>query len=144
VNTTPWTGLRISDAERESAVHALGEHYAAGRITREEYDERAERAWAARTAAEVMPLFTDLPSPHPYAPRSAGTPAGAARGRPTSGPARAAGPWPAPRSPLRRGAPLPLVPLVLLVVGLALLLHAPFLVLLVLGALWFGRSRGRC
>jgi len=53
--------LRIGDAERESAVSALGEHYAAGRLTKEEYDERADRAMAARTSAQLFPLFADLP-----------------------------------------------------------------------------------
>jgi hypothetical protein len=53
--------VRIGDAERESAVSALGEHYAAGRLTKEEFDERAAVAWSARTSGDVAPLFTDLP-----------------------------------------------------------------------------------
>jgi hypothetical protein len=53
--------LRIGDAEREAAIAALGEHYAAGRLTKEEYDERAARAWAARTGSALWPLFADLP-----------------------------------------------------------------------------------
>lgn len=55
--------IRIADAEREAAVSTLSEHYAVGRLTREEYDERCEAAWAARTRAELRPLFTDLPGP---------------------------------------------------------------------------------
>lgn len=54
--------LRIGDAERDAAVAALGEHYAVGRLTREEFDERAERASAARFDADLAPLFADLPS----------------------------------------------------------------------------------
>jgi hypothetical protein len=130
----PRPGLRISDAEREAAVSALGEHYAAGRLTREEYDERSDRAYAARTAAEVLPLFTDLPAPHPYAqatPRAA---------RPMPAPAVS---WPVYRAPVRRGPRLPLLPLLFIVIGLAMLLKAPFLVFLVLGVLWFARSRRR-
>jgi hypothetical protein len=61
------TGLRIGDAEREQAVQALGEHLRAGRLTVVEYDERLERAFAARTDAELTPLFADLPG---GAPRS--------------------------------------------------------------------------
>jgi len=57
--------VRIGDAEREAAVTALGEHYAAGRLTKEEYDERADRAWAARTHSALWPLFADLPRPEP-------------------------------------------------------------------------------
>ena len=55
--------LRIGDAEREAAVHALGDHFAEGRLTKDEYDERSSRAYASRTNAELWPLFTDLPRP---------------------------------------------------------------------------------
>lgn len=53
--------LRIGDAEREAAVAALGEHYAAGRLTKDEYDDRSDAAYRARTAADLAPLFADLP-----------------------------------------------------------------------------------
>jgi hypothetical protein len=52
---------RIGDAERDAAVTALGEHYAAGRLTKQEYDERSDVALRARTDAELRPLFLDLP-----------------------------------------------------------------------------------
>jgi hypothetical protein len=65
VRVDPRAGaLRIGDAEREEACRALGEHFAAGRLTRAEFDERTTAAWAARTRAELGPLFTDLPAPH--------------------------------------------------------------------------------
>ena len=41
--------LRLSDAERDQAAAALGEHYAQGRLTQEEHAERLDRIWAART-----------------------------------------------------------------------------------------------
>jgi hypothetical protein len=69
---------RIGDAEREAAVTALSEHYAAGRLTKEEFDERSDQAWAARTAAGLWPLFADLPRPssaRSSAPASAAPPA---------------------------------------------------------------------
>ena len=47
--------VRIGDVERESAAWALGEHYAAGRLSDSEYDERATLAWAARTHADLAP-----------------------------------------------------------------------------------------
>ena len=137
MSSDPKSGLRISDAEREAAVSALGEHFAAGRLTREEYDERSERAYAARTAAEVAPLFTDLPAPHPYAQT---TPRAARTARPAPGPT---GPWPVPRAPVRRGPRVPLLPVLFIVIGLAMLLKAPFLVFLVLGVVWFAKSRRR-
>lgn len=56
--------LRIGDLERDAAVSALGDHYAAGRLTKEEYDVRADAAWQARTRSDLMPLFVDLPPLH--------------------------------------------------------------------------------
>lgn len=53
--------LRVGDKEREAAAATLGEHYAAGRITKDEYDERVEQVWAARFGADLKPLFADLP-----------------------------------------------------------------------------------
>jgi hypothetical protein len=47
VSGRPTSEMRIGDAEREAAVTALGEHFAAGRLTKEEYDERSGRAWTA-------------------------------------------------------------------------------------------------
>jgi Domain of unknown function (DUF1707) len=56
--------LRIGDAERDAAIAALSEHFAAGRLSKDEFDERTEAAWAARTAGALAPLFVDLPAPH--------------------------------------------------------------------------------
>jgi Flp pilus assembly protein TadB len=53
--------IRIGDVERDAAVAALGDHYAAGRLSKEEYDERSEVAWKARTNSDLAPLFYDLP-----------------------------------------------------------------------------------
>lgn len=53
--------LRVSDEERERTVQALREHYAAGRITEEELDERVQAAYGARTADELAQLLGDLP-----------------------------------------------------------------------------------
>ena len=54
--------LRIGDRERDAAVTALGEHYVAGRLTKDEYDERSAVAWRARTNSDLAPLFVDLPA----------------------------------------------------------------------------------
>lgn len=58
--------LRVGDDDRDAAVAALGEHLAAGRITQDEYDERVDRAWAARFDTDLDQLFADLPSRQPY------------------------------------------------------------------------------
>ncbi|MBU3065066.1 DUF1707 domain-containing protein [Nocardia sp. NEAU-G5] len=64
------TGLRVGTAEREKAAAALGEHFAAGRLEVDEYDERVARAFSAKTTGDLVVLFTDLPRPAPpTAPR---------------------------------------------------------------------------
>jgi Domain of unknown function (DUF1707) len=58
---------RIGDHERDSAVAALREHHAQGRIDAQEYEARSVRVRQARTRAELDPVFADLPAPHPIA-----------------------------------------------------------------------------
>src|SRR5262249_18711626 len=53
--------LRIGTAEREQAAADLGEHLAAGRLSTEEFDERVQRAYAARTRPARAPLSHALP-----------------------------------------------------------------------------------
>ena len=52
---------RIGDAERNVAAARLGDHYAAGRLDHEEYDERLDAIFSARTRADLDQLFWDLP-----------------------------------------------------------------------------------
>jgi hypothetical protein len=54
--------MRVSDAEREAAATELREHYAAGRLTLEELNERLDKTFAAKTRADLNGLMTDLPS----------------------------------------------------------------------------------
>jgi hypothetical protein len=61
--------LRVGDAEREQAARQLGDHFAAGRLDREEYDERLEAAFAARTGHDLQVLFRDLPQQRPVSSR---------------------------------------------------------------------------
>lgn len=63
---------RIGTSEREAATAALREHHAQGRLTSQEYEDRSLRAGQARTWAQLEPLFSDLPAPHPPAPPRAG------------------------------------------------------------------------
>jgi hypothetical protein len=55
--------VRIGDAERDQAISELGEHFVAGRLTREEFDERSDQAGRARYADDLAPLLADLPDP---------------------------------------------------------------------------------
>lgn len=56
---------RIGDAERDRAAEYLREHMSVGRLSQEEFDERVSAALSARTAADLAPLFSDLPAPKP-------------------------------------------------------------------------------
>ena len=60
---SPSEQLRIGDAEREQAQSRLSDHYAAGRLDHDEYSQRLDQVWAARTRAELDPVFGDLPGP---------------------------------------------------------------------------------
>lgn len=55
--------LRIGDAERDAAAADLGEHYAAGRLTLDELNERLETVFAARTYGQLARVMADLPGP---------------------------------------------------------------------------------
>ncbi len=113
--------VRIGDAERDAAAAELGEHFAVGRLDRDEFSSRLDAALAARTAGELDRVFVDLPRERR---RSAGR---RARGQ---------------------GAPLVVAP-VLLLVTVALVLasvaaiHAgvPPLFLVALVWLWRGHRR---
>ncbi|HEX6582616.1 MAG TPA: DUF1707 domain-containing protein [Thermoleophilaceae bacterium] len=60
--------LLASDADRDRAAERLRAATAEGRLTSEELEERLERAFSARTDAELEPLVADLPAPR-RAPR---------------------------------------------------------------------------
>jgi hypothetical protein len=54
--------IRASDDDRERAVSLLREHHAAGRLTVEEFNERMDKAYAAKTLGEIDELMADLPA----------------------------------------------------------------------------------
>jgi Domain of unknown function (DUF1707) len=54
-------GIRASDADREHVVEILREAYSAGRLTLEEFDERTTSAFAAKTWGGLRALTRDLP-----------------------------------------------------------------------------------
>ena len=75
-------GLRIGDREREAVAAELREHYAHGRLTLEEFNQRLDTAFAAKTQSDLSRTTYDLPHV-----RSAGTPMPPSRSRPASQPA---------------------------------------------------------
>lgn len=54
--------MRVGHAERDAVATELREHYAAGRITLDELNERLDKTFAAKTRADLKALMTDLPS----------------------------------------------------------------------------------
>lgn len=53
--------LRVGDDDREATAAALREHYAQGRLTLEEFNQRIEAAFAAITRSQLTALTRDLP-----------------------------------------------------------------------------------
>ncbi|HEX6467549.1 MAG TPA: DUF1707 domain-containing protein [Streptosporangiaceae bacterium] len=98
--------LRVGDAERTRVTEALHDHFAQGRLTRDELDERIEAALSAKTFGDLRKITRDLPGAEPLA----------AAGPPPATAATAAGP-PHAHRPHR-----PFLPLVAVVVLGALLL----------------------
>jgi DUF1707 SHOCT-like domain/Domain of unknown function (DUF4190) len=67
--------LRAADADRDRVAGWLGTAYSEGRLARDEYDDRLDRALSARTYAELDQLVTDLPAaPGSTLPALAGPP----------------------------------------------------------------------
>jgi hypothetical protein len=54
--------IRASDADRDRAAALLREHVTAGRLSPEEFNERLDRALAAKTVGEIDMLLQDLPA----------------------------------------------------------------------------------
>lgn len=58
--------MRASDADRDRAVSALREHHAVGRLTAEEFNDRLDAAYAAKTMGDLDELLSDLPAADSY------------------------------------------------------------------------------
>jgi hypothetical protein len=96
--------IRVSDADRERVADRLREHFAQGRLSSEELDERISAALTAKTFGDLRHIMADLPEPELVPPRA---------GRPA--------PWPARPGAIgaRRPRILPLA-LLALIVALAI------------------------
>ena len=135
--------IRASDADRDRVTARLQEHFAAGRLTREELDERVAAVLHAKTFGELRPPLADLPEPVPAPHAALAQRAAAAQ--------RGGRPWPARRH--HHG----LAPLFLLLLVAALVLSPAgwlalaffkvvlifWLVLMLAGVLVAGRIRRR-
>jgi Domain of unknown function (DUF1707) len=66
--------MKASDADRDAVLSDLSEHFQAGRLTAEEFEDRTGQALSARTWGELRDLLRDLPA-GPTGPRvpAAGT-----------------------------------------------------------------------
>ncbi|WP_210650427.1 DUF1707 domain-containing protein [Nocardioides sp. SYSU D00065] len=111
---------RIADSDRERAMADLAGHYAEGRLDHEEYDERLDAIWTARTRADLAVLFGDLP-----------------RLEPARAPA-------VPAQPGRRPFRLPLLPVLAVLIALSVLVEAPLWLLVFPLLFLMGRRGGQC
>ena len=160
--------VRVGDADREAVAAQLREHYADGRLTLEELNERLDQAFAAKTKADLNVVMRDLPQamrpgaglPYagtglPYA--GAGWPGPGWHGPVAPGPGQqyGRGGWDGGRSRGPGGAFAPMLGLVWLLVILGSVLmfglgggDRPIAIVLFLAALalvrrLFGLGRGR-
>jgi hypothetical protein len=62
---TPGNNVRVGDADREAVAAQLREHYADGRLTLEELNERIDQTFAAKTKADLNTVVRDLPQALP-------------------------------------------------------------------------------
>ncbi len=102
--------VRVGDAERDLAAAALGDHFSAGRLDRDEYDERLDAIFRAKVGSDLSAVFRDLPQPRLTQQR-----------RPT-------------RPPVRPRTHIPFLPVMLIVIGLMIFTGAWWLLWVGLGA----------
>ena len=134
----PSGSMRVSDADRDRAIAELSEHYQAGRITTEEFEDRSGRALQARTTADLADLFTDLP--RRQAPMTRAT-TGATTGAASTAPAGSAKSWPA-RVPVAPVTILAVVAVLALLSGhLFHIAWVPVVAIIVVRLLAGGRDR---
>jgi len=61
VRQPPAPGTRVGDADRNAVAAALGEHFAQGRLTREELSTRLDATLTAITFGQLSEAAKDLP-----------------------------------------------------------------------------------
>ncbi len=85
--------VRVGDADRDAVAAQLREHYADGRLTLEELNERLDQTFAAKTKADLNTVMRDLPQ---AVRPAAGMPAA---GMPYGGTGWQGSAWPGPMAP---------------------------------------------
>ena len=58
--------IRASDQDRDRVANILRDHHAVGRLDADEFSERLDRAFAAKTMGDLEALTADLPAVDPY------------------------------------------------------------------------------
>jgi hypothetical protein len=86
--------IRVSDADRDRVTARLREHFAAGRLTSDEMEERISAALHAKTAGDLRHVMADLPEPAAAVPGAAQRQGWVPHGGP--GPQWAAARWSGP------------------------------------------------
>lgn len=121
--------IRVSDADRDRVTARLREHFAAGRLTPDELEERISAALHAKTAGDLRHVLADLPEPAATVPGGAAQHQGWAP-RQWAPPRPAGSRWTGPRGAGRGwGGPPWMMP------GAA---HRPYR----MGPPWMARRRG--
>jgi len=116
--TSTTDAVRASDADRDKALGLLRDHWLAGRLTLDEYEERCDEAAAGRFLADLERALRELPYPLPeHAPAA-------------PAPAPTAPPVPAPTGDPEAGAVLALILGILSLAGVVLSLGTLFLITL--------------
>jgi len=63
--------VRVSDAERDEVLASLRGHFASGRLSLEEFNERVDETYAAKTDVELRHVLRELPTQQHSAQHSA-------------------------------------------------------------------------
>jgi hypothetical protein len=78
------SGMRIGDSDREAMAATLREHYAQGRLTLAEFQQRLNAVFAAKTDTDLARVNADLPHvssyPQVWPPSGRTLPSGAGAG----------------------------------------------------------------
>ncbi|MGH3150618.1 MAG: DUF1707 SHOCT-like domain-containing protein [Streptosporangiaceae bacterium] len=156
---TEGFNVRVGDADRDAVAAQLRDHYADGRLTLDELNERLDQTFGAKTKNDLTTVMRDLP----YTPRTAGLPSGSYSNTAWQGPqgpgSSAGSDWQSGAGSDRRWGPFaafaPMMALVwvFLILGAVMMFgigggDRPFAIVLIIAALAFlkrlfgGRRRG--